>query len=527
MCLPKNGAHTSVRPYGKMDYPIMDSAPILEMRGITKRFPGLTALDSVDLTIRRGEMHALIGQNGAGKSTLMKVLAGVYPIEEGEIRVDGQSVRFSHPRDALKLGIGVVYQDLSLVPKLSVADNMFLGREPGGSIVVDEKAILERAAALLDQLGIRDIDVRARVSALPLARQQLIEIAKVLSYNPRILVLDEPTAALAEDETALLFGVLRGLRERGIAIIYISHRFKEILEHCNRATVLRNGKLVKTIDMRGVTEDALIELTLGERVEAFFRQTNADDGIAPGETVLEVENLSVGRAVRSVSFGLRRGEIIGLTGLLGAGQNELARTLFGILPEVSGVVRRNGQPVLITSPKAAIRLGIGLLTEQRKAEGLILDLSIKENVSLPSIRSFRRAQVFVDNLRERRAAQRLSDQLAIKAPSIKTHVGTLSGGNQQKVILAKWLLRDLDILIFIAPTQGIDVGAKAEIYQNLHQLARQGKSVIVVSEDLIEILGVSDRVLVMYQGQLTHTFQRGQADEERLLAAIQGGAHDG
>ena len=395
-----------------------DSLPILEMRAITKRFPGLTALDSVDFAVNGGEMHALIGQNGAGKSTLMKVLAGVYPIDEGdgEIRIEGKPVRFAHPRDALRQGIGVVYQDLSLVPKLSVADNMFLGREAGSSIVIDEKAILQRAAAILDELGIRDIDARTRLGDLPLARQQLIEIAKVLSYNPRILVLDEPTAALAEDETALLFGILRGLRERGIAIIYISHRFKEILQQCDRATVLRNGKLIKTIDMRGVSEDELIELTIGERVEAFFhRESEAHEA---GAVILEAEHLSVGRAVRDVSFQVRRGEIIGLTGLLGAGQNELARALFGILPEVSGVIRRSGQPVLIPSPKAAIHLGIGLLTEHRKLEGIIPDLSIKENISLPSLRTFRRALAFIANRREAQAAQRFSDQLHIKAPSI-------------------------------------------------------------------------------------------------------------
>lgn len=497
--------------------------PILEMRAITKRFPGLTALDSVDFSVRRGEMHALIGQNGAGKSTLMKVLAGVYPVESGEIFVEDRVVRLNHPRAALDLGIGVVYQDLSLVPKLSVADNMFLGREAGNSVVIDEARIVERATTILAELGVRDIDARAKVGDLPLARQQLIEIAKVLSYDPRILVLDEPTAALAEDETALLFGILHGLRERGIAIIYISHRFKEILEHCDRATVLRNGKLVKTINMDGVSEDELIELTIGERVEEYFHQ---HDDHAAGEVVLEAENLSVGRAVRNVSFAIRRGEIVGVTGLLGAGQNELARALFGVMPEVSGVIRREGKPVLVASPKAAIRYGIGLLTEQRKAEGLVLDMTVKENISLPSIRSFRRALGFLDNTRERDAVQGYAEDLRIKAPSIRTKVNTLSGGNQQKVILAKWLLRDLDLLIFIAPTQGIDVGAKAEIYAQLHELAQQGKTVIVVSEDLIEILGVSDRIFVMYQGRLTRVFKRGESDEERLLSAIQGTIHD-
>jgi ribose transport system ATP-binding protein len=498
--------------------------PILEMVGITKRFPGLTALDHVDFSVRGGEIHALLGQNGAGKSTLMKVLAGVYPVEEGDIRIEGRPVHFAHPRDALREGIGIVYQDLSLVPKLSVADNIFLGREVGNGVFIDERAILQRSRDILSDLGVHNIDERAQVGDLPLAQQQLIEIAKVLSYNPRILVLDEPTAALAEDETALLFRILYGLRERGIAIIYISHRFKEILQHCDRATVLRNGKLIKTVDVRGVSEEALIELTIGERVEAFFHQESSSQ--RAGEVTLDVENLSVGRAVRGVTFQIRRGEIIGVTGLLGAGQNELARALFGTMPEVSGVIRRNGKAVLITSPKMAIRLGIGLLTEQRKTEGLVLDMSVKDNISLPSIRSFLRARLFVDNRRERKAAQKLSDQLSIKTPSIETKANTLSGGNQQKVILAKWLLRDLDILIFIAPTQGIDVGAKAEIYQQLRELARQGKSIVVVSEDLIEILGVADRIFVMYKGQLACTFSHADVDEERLLSAIQGNVRD-
>ncbi len=498
--------------------------PILDMREITKRFPGLVALDRVNFAVQSGEIHALLGQNGAGKSTLMKVLAGVYPIEDGEIRIDGQPVRFTHPRDALQAGIGIVYQDLSLVPQLSVADNIFLGRELGSSVVIDQTAILKRTQTILDELGVHDIDPKARAGALPLAQQQLTEIVKVLAYEPRILVLDEPTAALAEDETALLFRLLHGLRERGIAIIYISHRFKEILEHCDRVTVLRNGKLVDTVDARGMSENVLIELTIGERVEAFFDAAHAEH--AAGEVSLEAENLSIGRAVKNVSFQLRRGEIVGLTGLLGAGQNELARALFGVQPEVSGIVRRGEKPVLITSPKAAIKLGIGLLTEQRKVEGLILDMSVKDNISLPSIKHFLRGLLFVDNAKERTAAQNLSDRLRIKTQSIEADVNTLSGGNQQKVILAKWLLRDLDILIFIAPTQGIDVGAKAEIYQQLHELAQAGKTILVVSEDLIEVLGVSDRIFVMYKGQITRVFTHGEANEETLLSAIQGNVRD-
>jgi ribose transport system ATP-binding protein len=496
------------------------SQPLLEMRGMTKRFPGIVALSGVDFSVRGGEIHALLGQNGAGKSTLMKILAGVYPIEEGELRIGGQPVTFSHPRDALRIGIGLVYQDLSLVPHLSVADNIFLGRE--ASFVIDERAILRKADEILADLGVKHVDVSARVGSLPLAQQQLVEIAKVLSYQPRILVLDEPTAALAEEETALLFGLLKGLRQKGIAIIFISHRFKEVIEHCDRATVLRNGLLVDTIDLKGVAEEELIELTIGERIEAFFQHQSENQSQRAAEAVLEVDNLSVGRAVRGISFCLYRGEIVGITGLLGAGQNELARALFGIQDGVIGSVRRNGHPINIASPQDAVGQGIGLLTEHRKREGLVLDMSVKENITLPSLPLFRRASLFIDNLRERQAARSLIEQLQIKTPSASTRVLTLSGGNQQKAILAKWLLRNLDILIFIAPTQGIDVGAKAEIYQQLGELARSGKSIIVVSEDLIEILGISDRIFVMYNGQLAHIMDRADATEELLSSAIQG-----
>ncbi len=498
--------------------------PILEMRGITKRFPGLMALNGVDFSAHRGEIHALIGQNGAGKSTLMKILAGVYPLEEGELRIQGESVRFSHPRDALRMGIGTVYQDLSLVPRLSVADNIFLGREAGNGIFIDQKADREQAAQILMRLGIQSIDVDTPVSDLPLAQQQLVEVARVVSYQPKILVLDEPTAALADEETALLFKMLEGLKTQQIAIVFISHRFQEILKYCDHATVLRNGQLVKTFPMQGISEDELVELTIGERMETFFQQ--GAKSASSQETLLEVENLSVGRSVKQVSFCLKRGEIVGVTGLLGAGQNQLVRALFGTELEVSGLIRRNGKPVFIASPKQAISLGIGLLTEHRKAEGLIVDMSVKENITLPSLALlFRRALLFIRNRTETQAANHSIQELQIKVTSANATVGTLSGGNQQKVILAKWMLRDLDILIFISPTQGIDVGAKAEIYRQLRVLAEGGKSIVMVSEDLIEILGVSDRIFIMYNGQLTRTIDRASATEEGLLSAIQGYAH--
>jgi ribose transport system ATP-binding protein len=499
------------------------SPPLLQMRGISKGFPGVAALSEVDFSAQTGEIHALIGQNGAGKSTLMKILAGVYQPDAGEIRINGQTTRIASPRAALESGVGIVYQDLSLVPKLSVADNIFLGREIGGGVFVDQPAIHAAAERILRDLGVDGINVRHRVMDLPLAQQQLVEIAKVLSHEPRILVMDEPTAALAEEETALLMRLLRDLRSRGIAIVYISHRFKEIMALCDRATILRNGRLVKTLAVQDTSESELIELTIGERVESFFRHS-AGAPRGDGVPALEVEHLRVGRAVRDVSFALRQGEILGMTGLLGAGQNELARALFGLTVETSGVIKRLGKPVLLYSPKEAIAHGIGLLTEQRKTEGLVMPLAVRANLSLPSLNTFRRALLFLDRRSEGERTSAMSAQVRVKTPTLETTVGTLSGGNQQKVILGKWLLRDLDILIFISPTQGIDVGAKAEIYAQLGELAQAGKSIIVVSEDLLEILGISDRILVMYQGELLCEFARGDGDEERLLAAIQGSA---
>jgi ribose transport system ATP-binding protein len=497
--------------------------PLLDMQNISKRFGSVIALDHVSFAAQRGEIHALIGQNGAGKSTLMKILAGAYSPESGNILLDNAPVHFTHPRDALRHGIGVVYQDLSLVPKLGVAENIFLGREPGGRFFIHQNEILERAKTILARLGVGSIRVQARVESLPLAQQQLVEIAKVLAYEPRILVLDEPTAALAQEETDLLFDILHGLRKQGIAIIYISHRFKEILQHCDRATVLRNGQVIKTMSLAGVSEDELIEFTIGEKIEQFFHTARGSAQDSQAKSVaLEVENLSVGREVCSISFSLNRGEIVGITGLLGAGQNALARALFGIMPEVSGIIRVKGKPVLITSPTQAVRLGIGLLTEHRKTEGLVLEMNVRENITLPSLRRFRLALLFNANRAEVQMAQKYTDQLHIKTPSIGTKVTTLSGGNQQKVILARWLLRDLDVLIFISPTQGIDVGAKAEIYEELRELAAAGKSILAVSEELVEILGISDRIIVMDRGRIGQIFDRADATEEAIMSVMQG-----
>lgn len=499
------------------------SPPLLEMRGITKTFPGLTALDGVDFAVESGEIHALIGQNGAGKSTLMKVLAGSYRADAGTIRVEGRTCQVLRPTDALEEGIGVVYQELSLVPKLTVAENIFLGREPGG-LTIDDRGMLARSEALLGRLGVTDVDVHATVDTLSMAQQQLVAITKVLAYEPRILVLDEPTAALAADEVTLLLDILRGLRRQGIGIVYISHRFKEILALCDRVTVLRDGKVVAVTEAAGVTEDRLIELTIGAKVKTFFRSGSSTADRPRGETVLEVDDLHVGNAVHGVSFTLSRGEIVGVTGLLGAGQNELARALFGLGRDVSGTVLVGGARGLPHSPRAAIRAGIGLITDKRKAEGLVAEMSVLDNISLASLGRHSRRGGFLRRGLETSVADRFISQLNIRTPARGTRVKALSGGNQQKVVLAKWLERDPDVLVCISPTQGVDVGAKAEIYAQLSELASAGKTIVIVSEDHLEVLNVCDRVLVMHDGELSATFDGGPGvlDEETLLAAIQG-----
>ena len=499
--------------------------PILQMQGMTKRFPGVVALDQVDFSARRGEIHSLIGQNGAGKSTLMRILAGVYQADEGQILIDQRPVTIGHPSEALKLGIATVYQELSLLPNLTVADNIFLGREPGDGFRIDEAAIRKGAEKVFDQLGIAQIDIDANVGSLPLAQQQVVEIAKALSYNPPILILDEPTAPLAHEDTGHLFQVLTRLRDQGIAIVFITHRFKEIIEHCDRGTILRNGRVIKTVEIRRTSEKDLVESMIGQEIESFYRHDRRGQE-AEGDVVLEVENLSIGARVRNVSFQVRRGEIIGITGLLGAGQNEVARALVGIQKNVSGIIRRNGQPVFITSPKAAIELGICLLTENRKQEGLFLEMNVRENVTISSLSMFLRSKAvpLINAPKERQAAQNFIEKVNVVLHSVSSRISTLSGGNQQKAILARWLLRNLEVLVFIEPTRGIDVGAKAEIYRYLDKLAKEGKSIIVVSPELPEILGISDRVLVMYQGRLAHVVDKAETSEELLLAETQGGS---
>ncbi len=499
--------------------------PILEMKGITKRFPGVVALDDVHFSLMKGEIHSVIGQNGAGKSTLMKILAGDYRPTQGEILIFGKPVEFNNQRESRGHGISIVYQDLSLLPNLTVAENIFLGREHTKNLIIDEQKIYKESNNVLGQLGVENIDVKQRLGELPLAQQQLVEIAKALSYQPKILILDEPTAALAPKEAERLFQILLRLKNQNISIIYITHRLHEIINYCDRGTILRNGKFITTVEIsRETTERDLIEWMIGQEIETFYRAPSGVIKIGKEDTLLKVRDLSVNNRVRGVNFDLKKGEILGITGLLGAGQNELARALFGIHINVTGSISRNGLKIRINSPRDAIEHGICLLTENRKDEGLFLDMSVKENITIPSLEQFvfSYSIPFIHNKREQAVADEFIQKVNIILRSQATPIRTLSGGNQQKAILARWLLRNLEILVFIEPTRGIDVGAKAEIYRYLDSLAGEGRGIIVVSPELNEIMGISDRILVMHEGELVQEFMSKDATEELLMSAIQG-----
>jgi ribose transport system ATP-binding protein len=494
------------------------------MSGITKQFPGVLALDNVNFQVRRGEIHSLIGQNGAGKSTLMKILAGDYPPTAGEIKIEGEMVSFNHPRDSRARGISIVYQELSLLPNLSVAENIFLGREPGTMFAIDQQQILNEAENVLSQLGIENIPIQTRLGTLPLAQQQLIEIAKALSYKPQILILDEPTAALSHEDAERLFTILERLKDQQIAIIYITHRFHEIIQICDRGTVLRNGRVVDNLEIKDTNEEELVEIMIGQEVDTFYRKAGEMEGTESQDCLLEVEGLDLPGKLRDVSFKLNRGEIVGITGLLGAGQNELARALFGVQDLAEGVMRWKGKVVNIHSPRDAIELGICLLTENRKEEGLFLDMTVTENMTLPSLNQFFYSKLvpFLSARKENAATMRFVEKVNVIVSSIEAKMRTLSGGNQQKTIIARWLLRDLEVLVLIEPTRGIDVGAKMEVYRYLDELAAEGRGIIVISPELNEILGVSDRILTMHEGRLTREFARSEATEELLSMSIQG-----
>lgn len=496
------------------------------MRSITKTFPGVRALDGVTFDLQQHEIHALVGENGAGKSTLMKVLGGVYPHPDygGEILLEGHVQRFSGVRDAARAGIAVIYQELSLVKELSLGENIFLGREPRSFGVIRWEELYRRAGQLLGELHLQ-IDPRTPIRNLGIGQQQLVEIAKALSQNARILVLDEPTAALTDTEVETLFGILNSLRERGVGLIYISHKLNEVLRISDRITVLRDGRTVGTSATVDLNEAEVIKRMVGREVGDIFPVMDH----AQGEVVFEVNNISVEdpnvprkMLVDDVSFSVRRGEVLGIAGLMGAGRSDLLMAIFGAHGgRVTGDVKIDGKKVRISNPAEAIKHGIGFVTEDRKRFGLLLEQTILNNMTLAGLLQI--SGRFVTSVdAEAAAGGRAMKELRVKANSIFTIAGTLSGGNQQKVVLAKWLLTNPRVLFLDEPTRGIDVGAKQEIYAQINELARRGLAIVLVSSELPEVLGLSDRVLVLHAGQVTGEFTRSAATPEGVMACATG-----
>mgnify|MGYP003665162612 FL=1 len=490
---------------------------LVEMKGIEKHFPGVHALKSVQFDLMPGEVHALMGENGAGKSTLMKIMSGIYARDGGEMRVDGTTVDLDGPRAAQDLGIGIIHQELSLMNDLTAAQNVLIGREPRLRFGrLDEAELNRQTTEIFDALKL-NIDPRASVGSLTIARQQLIEIAKALSYRPRVLIMDEPTAALNDAEIAELFAVIARLRADGVGIVYISHKMDEIKRIADRVTIMRDGAYIDTLDVAETPLSTIITLMVGREVTQSAPDI-PDTSQAP--VALQVRGLTRGRDVRNVSFALRRGEILGFAGLMGAGRTEVARIIFGADPRDAGEIDVGGAPVDIRTPNDAVRAGIGYLSEDRKHFGLATDMTVRANIAMASLERFTGSTGVLDEAAMKRVAQDHIAQLGIRTPSDMQAVRLLSGGNQQKVVMAKWLLRDCDILIFDEPTRGIDVGAKAEIYRLLQDLAAQGRAIIVISSELPEVMRLSHRIAVMCEGRLTGILPGGPATTQEQIMEL-------
>lgn len=490
-----------------------DRDMLLQMQGITKNFPGVLALDNVDFDLKKGEVHCLVGENGAGKSTLIKILAGAYQKDEGKIIIEGKKVEINSPLMGQKLGIRVIYQELDLLPDLSVAENIFIDDVSKNRFnLIDWEDMYRRAVQILQDFNV-EIDVRKKVKQITVAEQQIVAIAKTLSQKSRILVMDEPGAVLTDSELDRLFGIIKGLKKQGVGIIFITHRLEELFKIGDRVTVLRDGKFIATDKIANVDKDQIIKWMVGRKLDKQFYKREVEIG----DEVLRVENLGVNDLLENISFNLRKGEILGISGLVGAGRTELLKTLFGVIKKDSGRIIMNGKEVNIDSPNDALLHGLALIPESRKEEGLVLQRSIEENISVGLL-----VKNYFNLLREN-VSELLSmvvdiaKRVDLKAYSIHQEVSTLSGGNQQKVVISRWLASRSEILLLDEPTRGIDVGSKHEIYKLIADLVEQGKSVIMVSSELPEILGISDRILVMSDGQIKKEFSKGEATQEKIL----------
>ena len=493
--------------------------PVLEMRKIRKTYPGVTALDGVDFSVLPGEVHALVGENGAGKSTLIKILAGADTKDSGQILLDGVQVPIDNPQEAMRRGISIIYQDFNLVPYMNAAENIFLGREPASAVpgMIDFRRMYADAQDVIGELGVA-LDIRAPIRDLSVAQQQMVEIAKATSRKSNVIAMDEPSATLTEHELENLFNLIRRLKAEGVSIIYISHRLDEIFQIADRVTVLRDGLLIETKNVADTNREEIIRMMVGRELKDTIPKVDAERG----EVALAVKDLSRAGVLHDIGFEVRRGEILGLAGLVGAGRTEVARAIFGADPIDTGEIHLDGERVRIRSPKDAIKLGIGLVTEDRKALGLVLGMAVRENISLANLGILSRLG-FVIRRKERDVAAAYVEDLMIKTPSVEQAVQNLSGGNQQKVVLAKWLFTQSRALIFDEPTRGIDVGAKTEIYQLMNKLAEKGVAIIMISSELPEILGMSDRILVMHDGSIAGELTREQATQEKIMHLATGG----
>ncbi|MBY6270944.1 MAG: xylose ABC transporter ATP-binding protein [Bacillaceae bacterium] len=499
---------------------------ILQMKGITKEFPGVRALNNVTFFVKKGEIHALCGENGAGKSTLMKILTGVYPYGtyKGEIYLDGKEVKFKSIKESQDAGIAIIHQELALVEEMSVAENILLSNDLMRRKYIDWNLIFAESLKWLKEVGL-DIDPQTKVKQLSVGKQQLVEIAKALTLNAKIIVLDEPTAALTKNEVEVLMGILRNLKKKGVTCIYISHKLSEVLEIADTVTVLRDGETISTDPIEKLTEETIITKMVGRKITDIYPYKKREIG----PIILEVNDWAVvqkstgKKIINHVSFSLKKGEILGIAGLMGAGRTELFSSLVGYYPgHVTGTIKVDGKEKRIRNPRDAIEAGIAYVSEDRKRYGLVLGMNIIQNTTLSSLKKVMRYQL-IDQTIELKTAQEINDKVKLKAPNLEIKVSQLSGGNQQKVVISKWLLNDPKVLILDEPTRGIDVGAKYEIYKIINELATQGVGIILISSELPEILGMSDRVLVMAGGQITGELKRDEASQEKIMTYATGG----